>query len=230
MSATVPIELLCLDIAGTTVDDGTAVLDAFGAAADAVGLAGADRERGLEHARATMGQSKIEVFRSILGGDEARAAAANEAFEAAYGGFVDDGRTHPMPGAAELFAWARDRGIKVGLTTGFAPATRERIIAALGWGDVVDLRLSPADAGRGRPHPDMILTAVVRLGIGHVAAVAVAGDTRSDVESGWRAGAGIVAGVLSGTGTRDDFAGTPATHVLDSVADLRPLVEPPVLH
>jgi beta-phosphoglucomutase-like phosphatase (HAD superfamily) len=51
---------------------------------------------------------------------------------------------------------------------GFSPATRDAIIAALGWAPLVDLVLSPADAGRGRPWPDMPLTALLRLGGGSV--------------------------------------------------------------
>jgi len=44
----------------------------------------------------------------------------------------------------------------VALTTGFSPSTREALIDVLGWGDLFELRVSPADAGRGRPAPDML--------------------------------------------------------------------------
>jgi phosphoglycolate phosphatase len=115
------------------------------------------------------------------------------------------------------------------LSTGFSPATRDAIIAALGWEALADLVLSPADAGRGRPWPDMPLAALLRLGGGSVRELAVAGDTPSDVESGLRAGAGLVAGVLTGTGTASELAAVPdATGlpghplILDSVAGLRP--------
>ncbi|HEX7163441.1 MAG TPA: HAD family hydrolase, partial [Trebonia sp.] len=138
----------------------------------------------------------------------------------------------PMPGAEELFAACRAAGIKVCLSTGFAPVTRDAIVAALGWGSLVDLFLSPADAGRGRPWPDMPLTALLRLGGGSVQELAVAGDTPADVESGLRAGAGLVVGVLSGDSARADLAAVPAGTglrplpgtplILDSVADLFP--------
>ena len=77
----------------------------------------------------------------------------------------------------DVFADLRDGGVRMCLTTGFSPATRDRIIGALGWAGPVDLALSPADAGRGRPWPDMILAAVLRLRIDDVAEVAVVGDT-----------------------------------------------------
>jgi phosphoglycolate phosphatase len=110
------------------------------------------------------------------------------------------------------------------LTTGFSPATRDRILDALGWRGLVDLALSPADAGRGRPWPDMILTAVLRLRIDDVAEVAVAGDTTSDLLAGTRSGASVVAGVLTGAHTRDELAEVPHTHLLDSIADLPALI------
>jgi hypothetical protein len=113
-----------------------------------------------------------------------------------------------MPGAAELFAACRSAGIKICLA-GFSPATRDAIISALGWDDLIDLAISPADAGRGRPRPDLPLTALLRLGGGSVAELAVAGDTPSDVESGLRAGAGLVAGVLTGDSGREELAAVP---------------------
>ena len=51
----------------------------------------------------------------------------------------------------------------------------------------------------------------------------MAGDTASDIESGLRAGAGLVAGVLTGSGSRAELEQAGA-HVLDSIADLLPLL------
>jgi phosphoglycolate phosphatase len=220
--------VLCLDMAGTTVRDDNTVMEAFAAAIASRNLPVADFHRAMHYARATMGQSKIEVFRHILG-DEDEAHAANAAFEKHYAGAVADGEIAPMPGAEELFAECRSLGIKVCLSTGFAPVTRDAITAALGWRSLVDLFLSPADAGRGRPWPDMPLTALLRLRGESVASLAVVGDTPSDVESGLRAGAGLVVGVLSGDSARADLEAVPAAAglpgaplILDSVADLLP--------
>ena len=115
-------------------------------------------------------------------------------------------------------------GIQVCLLTGFSPATRDAIVDRLGWQPLIDLALSPADAGRGRPWPDLPLTALLRLGGGAVSELAVVGDTPSDIETGRRAGAGLVAGVLTGRATRDELEAAKAPHVLDTIADLLPLV------
>ena len=167
-----------------------------------------------------MGQSKITVFTELLGGDRHRAEQANAAFEDAFDQRRRPGRGGAIPGAESCLATLREAGMRLCLTTGFSPATRDRIITALGWEGLVDLVLSPADAGRGRPWPDMILTAVLRLRIDDVAEVAVVGDTSSDLLAGARSGASMVIGVLSGAHSRAELARAPHTHLIDSVADL----------
>jgi phosphoglycolate phosphatase len=220
-----PITVACLDMAGTTVADDGSVIAAFSAAVEQFGLPeGTQRyDEALAYVRQTMGQSKIEVFRHILGAEDA-AQQANAAFEEHYARSVRGGDVEPLPGATETFAALRAAGIKVCLATGFSPATRDALLDALGWRPLVDLVLSPADAGRGRPWPDLALTALLRLGGGAVGELAVAGDTPSDVESGLRAGAGLVAGVLTGSSTREELEQAKAPVILDRIADLIPLV------
>ncbi len=219
------IELVCLDMAGTTVSDGGVVERAFTAAVAGAGIAaGTERHaQALAVVRDTMGQAKIEVFRIILG-DEDAAQDANAAFERAYAGLLAGGAVSALPGATGLLRALRAAGLRICLTTGFAAATREALLDHLGWGPMVDLALSPGDVGRGRPWPDMILAAVRALGVSGPGATAVVGDTPSDVQAGVAAGAAIVAGVLTGTGTADELRAAGATHVLDAVPDLLPLV------
>jgi phosphoglycolate phosphatase len=220
--------VVCLDMAGTTVRDGSTVMAAFATAISSQHLPAGRHNAAIGYARATMGQSKIEVFRHIFGAEET-AQAANSAFEEHYAGAVAGGEICAMPGAEELFAGCRTAGTRVCLSTGFSPLTRDAIVSALGWAPLVDLVLSPADAGRGRPWPDMPLTALLRLGGDSVSSLAVVGDTPADIESGLRAGAGLVAGVLSGDCQRGELEAVPAAAglpgapvILDSVADLLP--------
>jgi phosphoglycolate phosphatase len=219
------IGLVCLDMAGTTVEDSGAVLAAFDTALAATGSepGSAAFDAGRQYAIETMGRSKIEVFRAILDGDEDRAQRANSAFEAAYGDAIEGVR--PIAGAVETIDKLRSAGRSVVLTTGFSPATRDRILDVLGWRPLISFALSPADAGRGRPYPDMLLAALLRTGGSSVREIAAIGDTTSDLLAGHRAGARIVAGVRTGGHTDADFATVPNTHVLDSVADLAAVIE-----
>jgi phosphoglycolate phosphatase len=212
------IRLVVLDMAGTTVADGGLVERAFAAAA---GRLGADPDAMLDYVRATMGESKISVFRHLFG-EETKAQEANRAFEEAYAELVDGGLVAPVPGARETIEQLRSQGRTVVLTTGFARTTQDAILAALGWQDLVPLTLCPADAGgRGRPYPDMVLAAFLRTGAADaVGQIAVVGDTSYDMLSGVRAGAGVVAGVLTGAHEEDALRASGATQVLGSVAEL----------
>ncbi|WP_398655858.1 phosphonatase-like hydrolase [Streptomyces kanamyceticus] len=219
--------LVVLDMAGTTVADGGLVEQAFAAAARELGVEpdSADHAAKLEYVRATMGESKISVFRHLFG-EEALAQQANVAFEKAYGTLVDGGRIAPIPGAREAVEELQEDGRTVVLTTGFARVTQDAILDALGWRDLVGLTLCPADAGgRGRPYPDMVLAAFLRTGaVDGVQDVAVAGDTAYDMLSGVRSGASVVAGVLTGAHGDAALREAGATHVLGSVAELPALL------
>ncbi|WP_267886068.1 MULTISPECIES: HAD family hydrolase [Streptomyces] len=221
------IRLVVLDMAGTTVADGGLVERAFTAAAAGLGVepGSARHTEHLAHVRATMGESKISVFRRLFG-DEARARRANAAFQEAYAGLVEGGLVTPVPGARGAIEELAGSGRTVVLATGFARVTQDAVLDALGWRDLVPLTLCPADAGgRGRPFPDMVLEAFVRTQAAEdVRQVAVAGDTSYDVLSGVRAGAGVVAGVRTGAHADPAFRAAGATHVLDSVADLPALL------
>lgn len=217
-------DLVVLDMAGTTVADDGLVEQAFTVAAERLGE---DPAAMIGHVRATMGESKISVFRHLLGGDEARAQKANLLFEDAYGELVSDGRIAPIPGAAETVATLKEQGRTVVLTTGFARVTQDAILEALGWRDLVGLTLCPADAGgRGRPYPDMVLAAFLRTGaVDDVRRIAVAGDTSYDMLSGVRSGAGIVAGVLTGAHGETALREHGAHHVLASIAKLPAILQ-----
>ncbi|RSD08506.1 phosphonatase-like hydrolase [Amycolatopsis eburnea] len=213
-------ELVVLDMAGTTVADDGLVVRAFTEAIRAAGVPAERYPEMLQYVLDTMGQSKIAVFRALLG-DESPARQANAAFEAAYGKLV--GESKPIPGAEAVIRGLRENGVKVAFTTGFAPATQQAILDALGWRDLADLALAPGDGVRGRPFPDLVLAAALRLEVTDVRRIAVVGDTASDVLCGLRSGASVVAGVLTGAGRREDLA--EATHVLDSVSDLPAVLE-----
>ena len=223
------ITVACLDMAGTTIADDGTVMEAFSAAIAAQNLPPATYDQAMTDVRSSMGQSKIEVFRRILG-DEETAQKANDAFEDHYAAAVRRGAVAAVPGAEETITALRQAGVRVCLATGFSPATRDAIIDKLVWGGLIDLALSPADAGfwgfegRGRPWPDLPLIALLKLRGGAVSELAVVGDTASDIESGLRAGAAIVAGVLTGASSRADLERAGAPLILDTIADILPYV------
>ena len=221
-----PITLVVFDMAGTTVEDSGLVQQSFLAADTYAGLSktDADREEMLRYVSDTMGQSKIVVFRHLARGNEEQARAANKEFERCYAQLVAEGNCSPIPGVEELIASLRSRGVKTALTTGFAKETQTAIIDALGWQDLADVVLCPGSGVRGRPHPDMPLTALMRTETESVDSMIVVGDTSSDVTSGLRAGARASVGVLTGAHDTAQLSAAGATHILGSVADLPTLI------
>ncbi|MDR6610963.1 phosphonatase-like hydrolase [Leifsonia sp. 1010] len=219
------LELVVLDLAGTTVLDDGLVQRAFERAVDAAGLAETPDQRtaALEVVRETMGQSKLAVFRS-LSTDEDQAQHADAVFESTYAELIAAEGLQAVPGAEDLIRRLRATGVKVALTTGFSRRTRDVVLDALGWRDLADVTLTPAEAGRGRPYPDLPLTALLRTGASSVEGMVVVGDTASDIASGIAAGAGLVVGVLTGAHDEQTLLDAGADAVLPSVADLPELL------
>ena len=84
--------------------------------------------------------------------------------------------------------------------------------------------LAPGDGVRGRPYPDLVLTALMRLEIDSVYNVAVLGDTSSDIESALRAGAAVAAGALTGAHNEQQLRDAGATHVVNDVTEFADLI------
>lgn len=218
-------ELVAFDVAGTTLNDDGVVIHAFKVAFKETqpDLWPTKGHEWTQYALDTMGQSKIHVFTELLG-DAELAHLANVAFEQAYVTHIAEVGILPIPGTNEIFDFLKDAGIKIALTTGFSRSTLDFLIDHVGWRDVIDITVTPEEAGRGRPHPDMLNFAVTKLGIGDTREIIVIGDTASDIQAGLAFGANHVIGVLSGAHTREvlEFAG--ATSVINSVADLPSLI------
>lgn len=221
------IQMIAFDVAGTTVKDDGIVIRAFAKAFSRVvpQLWELKSNEFTEYAIETMGQSKIEVFTALLEDVELAKQAAVD-FEDAYLELVQDEGVAEMPGASELFLALRTAGISTALTTGFSRPTLDAILGRLGWDDLVDFTVTPAEVGLGRPSPLMLQRAAAELGVSHPAACVVVGDTQSDMEAALAFGAGEVVGVLSGAHNRETLAGAGATSVVNSVANLKAALFP----
>jgi phosphoglycolate phosphatase len=216
---------VAFDVAGTTMKDDGVVLAAF---EKAFGDAFADEweQKGhewLEYVIETMGQSKIEVFTHLLG-NRVLADQANRAFEVAYQAEIEANGAEAIDEIEEVFKHLRAEGIPVVLTTGFSRPTLDAILESLGWWDLVDLSVTPGEAGRGRPHPDMLNLAAQKLGVAEPGSVVVLGDTQSDIKAGLAFGAERVYGVLTGCHDGEQLDSAGATAVLYSAADLFSLI------
>jgi phosphonatase-like hydrolase len=218
--------LAVLDMNGTTVTDGGAAERAVAYALTSCGIAGARLDAALARSRRSAGLDRSELFAGVFADDAGAARAATRAFAVAYDAMIAEGAVRAVPGAEETVHELRSTGVRVCLATGFGRHTQNSILEALGWMGLADLSLCSEDAGRGRPYPDMVLTAVLALDIDDVRDVLVVGDTAADIASGLRSGAGAAVGVLTGAQSRGELAAAGATAVVPSIADLPELLWP----
>ena len=217
--------MVAFDVAGTVLNDDGLVIAAFKAAFEKTQpeLWPTHGPQWTQYAIDTMGQSKIDVFTELLG-DADKAQQANVAFEESYVNEIAKVGAVAIPGAQEMFMYLRSQEITVALTTGFSRSTLDTLITELGWRDLIDVSVTPGEAGRGRPHPDMLEKAAVTVGATNPANVIVLGDTASDMKAGVAFGAGQVIGVLSGAHDEVTLRDSGATTVVNSVADLKSLI------
>lgn len=217
----IEVELVVLALAGTTVVDDGLVERACARALDRAGIAVGARERvsALVHLRDNSGRGRREIFLELADDDD-QAARASAEFERAFAELADREGVEAIPGAQTAIERLRANGVHVALTTGLSRTTTNGILDALGWHDLVDVVLCSDDVRRGRPYPDLALTALLRTGATSVDGMIVVGDSVSDIASGLAAGAGVTVGVL--TGAHDERALTlaGADAVIDGIADL----------
>ncbi len=211
------IDLVCFDMAGTTMVDRGLVLESFRRTLKELGSSQDETARAEAYVVETMGQSKIDVFTFLFG---ERGPMANESFERHFLHVARELGVHEIPGVRRVVTQLVENDINVALTTGFSPTTREALVEELAWESLFPYRVSPHDVGRGRPAPDMLLSCVIHCGAYAVDSLAVIGDTASDMQAGRRAGARLCIGVMTGTDDERRLLDAGAHRVIDSVADL----------
>ncbi|WP_461080372.1 HAD family hydrolase [Spirosoma flavus] len=234
------VELVVFDMAGTTVTDHHEVERCFAEAAKETGLTVSD-----ERILAMQGLSKRYVFETLwqeqLGGQN---TVITQYVDKSYDTFREilenHYRTHgatPTEGCLDAFAWLRERGIQIALTTGFYRVVTDIILEKLGWLDglndqriggpdsLIQLSIASDEVERGRPYPHMIERAMKLLGVTDSKAVVNIGDTPSDLLSGRAAGAGLNLGITNGTHTREQLEDYPHDALISSLQELPDLVE-----
>ncbi len=94
-----------------------------------------------------------------------------------------------IPGTRETVAWLRERGIKVGSTTGYFREIMDVLLphaAKLGYAP--DVAVCSTDVPAGRPAPWMVYQNMMQAGVYPPSVVVKVGDTVADVLEGLNAG------------------------------------------
>jgi len=222
------LDLIVLDLAGTLIDDGGAVLNAYRLALASEQLPFTEAD--LQAAR---GGNKRTVLLAMaersLGVGEAAAGAAARAydrFDAMLTREYSDGPLQPVAGVEAALRTLQQAGLKLATNTGFARTLACTALTRLGWLEGwFDAHVAGDEAPAGRPAPYMIQLAMQRTGVLSAGRVMVVGDTPLDLQAGSNAGAAGVVGVLTGTHGVATLGAVRHTHLLASVAELPRLIE-----
>lgn len=222
------IDLVALDMAGTTIDDHGSVYLALRRAVQETGAPVARED--LQH---WMGTDKVEAIGALM--RLGRIPAEAPAVQAAFGRFRQlleqfylDTPPVALPGVEDALATLRDRGVKIALTTGFDDAVAGPLLASLGWkvgaGELLDAVVTTSHVRSGRPAPYLIHHAMELTGIDDVRRVLAAGDTIVDLQAACNAGV-IAVGVTTGALNRAELEQHPHDYVLDGVVQIPELEE-----
>ena len=220
------VDLVIFDLAGTTVDDGGAVLAAFRGTLARFAVPFEEAEL-----RAVRGANKLQVFRRFATRAFGPGPEAVRVAREAHAAFTDEllheyrtGELATVAGAEATFAALKEQGIKLATNSGFGRDIAETVLARLGWRAMLDAEVCGDDVPAGRPAPYMIFLAMERAGVTDVRRAVVVGDTPLDLQAGARAGCGGVVGVLTGAHGIETLGATRHTHIIPSVAALPALL------
>jgi phosphonoacetaldehyde hydrolase len=253
-----PVQAVLLDWAGTTMD--------FGCVAPAVVFVEVFERQGvpisMAEARVPMGAHKRVHIQQIT-----RQDAVRRRWQEAHGRLPSDADVDAMfedfvprqleclstysaliPGTLETVAALRQRGIKIGSTTGYTTEmTAINLRDGARQGYQPDSTVSASEMPAGRPYPFMCLQNAINLQVDCVAACVKVDDTIPGVEEGLNAGMWSIGLAVSGNEvglSLDDWQTllaeeqqvlrerayrrmlqSGAHHVVDTIADLMPCIE-----
>lgn len=235
------IQLVTLDMAGTTVTDHHEVEACFAEAAVKTGLTVSD-----ERILAMQGLHKYFVFQTLW--EEVLGSTTHPEWQMrvdkSYNVFTEVLEKHylthtltPTEGCLELFDYLHKNNIQIALTTGFYRKVCDIILQKLGWLDglnehriggstsIIQASITSDEVEKGRPHPYMIQKAMRLLGIDDPQNVINVGDTPSDIQSGFAAGCRLSLAVTNGTHSSEQLAAHSPSKLIGSLHDIVPIIE-----
>ncbi len=164
-----------------------------------------------------------------MGGDQLVAAITDESTEDELGDRIRDAESRhylelieevePMDGSRELIEDLKRRGHKVVLASSAKQDEVDHYLDQLDARELADAWTTSADVEATKPQPDLIQTALERIG-GEPQEAVMVGDTPWDVEAASRAGVGTVAVRTGGFGA-DELREAGAIAIFESVQELR---------
>ncbi len=168
-----------------------------------------------EFFRQTFGQRNDTIIKQLVPhATEEQIAQWSERKEALYREAAR-GRLKPLPGAVELIQGLKAAGVRCALASSTPRVNIAFAIEQLGLSDVFDAFVGAEDVTRGKPDPEVFLTAAQRVGVPPQNCV-VFEDAVAGVIAAKRAGMKCIA--VTTTNPRDALAG--ADWIVDSLKEV----------
>ncbi len=215
------VRAILFDVVGTTVVETAPVIsEAFYKAFQDHGLRIDERS-----VRSNRGRDKQEMIELLL----LQHGFENTLAPVIYQSFIKnvEDRLHQFragDGAPEIFDRLKERGIRIGLGTGLSRDLFEKIMLRLEWPlsrfDYIGI---PENGIRARPHPDMILDMMSKLGIAPAGLIKV-GDTVADIQEGKAAGVVTIA-ILAGTQSREDLINAEPDFAINNLGQIMNIIK-----
>jgi len=137
---------------------------------------------------ATFGQRNPEILTRWLGGyDAARIARIGDAKEASYRSMLEAEGLDPLPGAAEWVRALHAAGWRQAIASSAPRLNVEVMRRVLGFAGVIEDYVAAEDVRRGKPDPEVFLTAAARLGVPPARCIVVE-DAAAGIEAARRGG------------------------------------------
>ena len=168
---------------------------------------------------AQRGRTKQDLFLNLLG-DQVRAHSAFQTFKGELIKAVRQGELQPVASANDVFKAMHNRGINIALISGLDREILDALIADMGWNHTFNFTLSSNDVKRGRPSPDLILTAALQAQVDNVRDILTVGDTTNDLIAADHAGVVMNYGVLGGAHGRSKLESAPHRAILNDLSEL----------
>jgi phosphoglycolate phosphatase len=131
-----------------------------------------------------------------------------------------------FPGVREALFALRDQGVRLAITTSKNRSTTVDIVAHCGITDVIEAIFGGDSVTRGKPHPEMVETALAHFGCAPERTLLV-GDTSFDIEMGQAAGVSTCA-VAWGMQPAEALRQLAPDFVIDRIGELVEFQKPAI--
>lgn len=214
------IQLLVLDMAGTTIDEDNVVYKTLTNAVNNYGY-NVSLDKVLE---ICAGMEKAEAIKNLLeniGGNTADTHAIFENFSDDLALAYEQLDVKPIDNVENFLIKTRSAGKKLVLNTGYTEKIAQQLLSKLGWKKDIhfDDLITADDAVESRPSPEMIRLAMSKFGITDAKVVLKAGDSAIDIEEGKNAGCGLTIAVLSGAQSREQLEAAQPDYIFNTLSE-----------